>query len=252
MGKLFALLALAVFVAPAAHAQPGGKGANKGGNHGANNGARVGKTAFLLNVHAFDKCPGGDFTGSNRHAIAVLNGHSGTAASSAAKVNKIFLQAGSQFAVQDGNACDQNGAYFELPVSSANCANCAGSALPAPTFVEYEVRARLVGKPGGATKITSCEEMIGIDPVIAAAVQTQKDYSWRDVRFGERFVEMYTEHGGGRLTVDYGRSADREPDVAHRTPDKDVHGRLANLRRRRAHRDAPSARDRGRGCIVSP
>src|SRR5437763_13821723 len=53
--------------------------------------------------------------------------------------------------------------------------------------------------------------VVGIDPVIAAAVQTQKDYSWRDVRFGERFVEMYTEHGGGRLTVDYGRLHETEP-----------------------------------------
>jgi inward rectifier potassium channel len=52
--------------------------------------------------------------------------------------------------------------------------------------------------------------VVGIDPVIAAAVQTQKDYTWRDVRFGERFVEMYTEHGDGRLTVDYGRLHDTE------------------------------------------
>ncbi|MGC2625191.1 MAG: ion channel [Candidatus Udaeobacter sp.] len=53
--------------------------------------------------------------------------------------------------------------------------------------------------------------VVGIDPVLAAAVQTQKDYSWRDVRFGERFVEIYTEHGGGRLTVDYNRLHDTEP-----------------------------------------
>jgi inward rectifier potassium channel len=52
--------------------------------------------------------------------------------------------------------------------------------------------------------------VVGIDPVIAAAVQTQKDYSWRDIRFGQRFVEIYTEHGGGRLTVDYGRLHDTE------------------------------------------
>jgi inward rectifier potassium channel len=45
--------------------------------------------------------------------------------------------------------------------------------------------------------------VVGIDPVIAAAVQTQKDYTWRDLRFGERFVEIYTQHGGGKLTVDY-------------------------------------------------
>ncbi len=52
--------------------------------------------------------------------------------------------------------------------------------------------------------------VVGIDPVIAAAVQTQKDYTWRDVRFGERFVEIYTELGEGRLTVDYGRLHDTE------------------------------------------
>ena len=52
--------------------------------------------------------------------------------------------------------------------------------------------------------------VVGIDPVIAASVQTQKDYSWRDIQFGHRFVEIYTEHGGGRLTVDYGRLHDTE------------------------------------------
>jgi inward rectifier potassium channel len=53
--------------------------------------------------------------------------------------------------------------------------------------------------------------IIGIDPVIAASVQTQHDYTWRDIRFGERFVEIYTDHGGGKLTVDYGRLHETEP-----------------------------------------
>jgi inward rectifier potassium channel len=53
--------------------------------------------------------------------------------------------------------------------------------------------------------------VVGIDPVIAASVQTQKDYTWRDIQFDHRFVEIYTEHGGGRLTVDYGRLHDTEP-----------------------------------------
>lgn len=53
--------------------------------------------------------------------------------------------------------------------------------------------------------------VVGIDPVIPASVQTQQDYSWSDVRFGERFVEIYTEHGSGKLTVDYGRIHDTEP-----------------------------------------
>jgi len=55
--------------------------------------------------------------------------------------------------------------------------------------------------------------VVGIDPVIAAEVQTQKDYSWRELRFGERFVEIYHESTGKRrrLTVDYGRLHDTEP-----------------------------------------
>jgi inward rectifier potassium channel len=52
--------------------------------------------------------------------------------------------------------------------------------------------------------------VVGIDPVIAAEVQTQTDYSWRDLRFGHRFVEIYTQEKG-RLTVDYGRLHDTEP-----------------------------------------
>ncbi len=53
--------------------------------------------------------------------------------------------------------------------------------------------------------------VVGIDPVIAAEVQTQKDYTFRDIRLGHRFVEIYTQHGGGKLTVDYGRLHDIEP-----------------------------------------
>ena len=55
--------------------------------------------------------------------------------------------------------------------------------------------------------------VVGIDPVIAAEVQTQKDYTWSDVLFGRRFVEIYQEHKGEgrRLTVDYGRLHDTEP-----------------------------------------
>jgi inward rectifier potassium channel len=53
--------------------------------------------------------------------------------------------------------------------------------------------------------------VVGIETVIQAAVQSQKDYSWRDIRFGERFVEIYTETGERRLTVDYGRLHETEP-----------------------------------------
>jgi inward rectifier potassium channel len=60
--------------------------------------------------------------------------------------------------------------------------------------------------------------VIGIDPVIPAAVQTQHDYTWRDVRFGERFVEIYSEPVDGKLTVDFGRLHDTEPVGEHPNP----------------------------------
>ena len=52
--------------------------------------------------------------------------------------------------------------------------------------------------------------VVGIDPVIPAAVQTQQDYLWRDIQFDQRFVEIYTQSGDGQLTVDYGRIHDTE------------------------------------------
>jgi inward rectifier potassium channel len=61
-----------------------------------------------------------------------------------------------------------------------------------------------------AARVVLIASVVGIDPVIPAAVQTQQDYTWRDIRFGERFVEIYTDHGDGRLTVDYGRLHDTE------------------------------------------
>ena len=62
------------------------------------------------------------------------------------------------------------------------------------------------------SRATFVASVIGIDPVIPAAVQTQQDYTWRDVRFGERFVEIYSEPVEGRLTVDFGRLHDRNRD----------------------------------------
>ena len=62
-----------------------------------------------------------------------------------------------------------------------------------------------------SSRILFIVSVVGIDPVLAASVQTQKDYTWRDIQFGHRFVEIYTEHGGGQLTVDYGRLHETEP-----------------------------------------
>jgi len=62
-----------------------------------------------------------------------------------------------------------------------------------------------------ASRAIFIASVVGIDPVIPAAVQTQQDYSWRDIRFGQRFVEIYSEPDHGKLTVDFGRLHDTEP-----------------------------------------
>ena len=53
--------------------------------------------------------------------------------------------------------------------------------------------------------------IVCIDTVIQAPVQSQYDYTWSDVQFDRRFVEIYTELGGGRYEVNYGRVHETEP-----------------------------------------
>lgn len=50
-----------------------------------------------------------------------------------------------------------------------------------------------------------------IETVMAAPVQSQQDYTFTDIRWGERFVEIYEDLPDGRLQVDYGRIHDTEP-----------------------------------------
>ncbi len=61
-----------------------------------------------------------------------------------------------------------------------------------------------------ASRAVFAASVVGVETVIPASVQSQQDYTWRDVRFDERFVDIYTDHGDGRLTVDYGRLHDTE------------------------------------------
>src|SRR5204862_36826 len=65
-----------------------------------------------------------------------------------------------------------------------------------------------------ASRAVLVASVVGIETVIPASVQTQKDYSWRDIRFGERFVDIFSELEQGRLTVDYARLHDTEPVAA--------------------------------------
>jgi inward rectifier potassium channel len=53
--------------------------------------------------------------------------------------------------------------------------------------------------------------VVCIDTVIPAPVQSATDYSYDDILWNRRFVEIYTETPNGRFTVDYGRIADTEP-----------------------------------------
>ena len=53
--------------------------------------------------------------------------------------------------------------------------------------------------------------IVCVDSVVAAAVQSQHDYTWRDIRFDERFVEIYTQDDAGRFVVDYGLLHETEP-----------------------------------------
>jgi hypothetical protein len=156
------------------------------------NGAKVGKQGFLLNVIAFENCPQGEFLDSHRHQIAVKANHQGNATNKSEKTNKIFLRSGEDFWVQDGNACDKGGAQFELPITDANCSNCGHvtpDSDPEPTFTEYEVRARMVGQPGGKVTVTSCTEMLvedenGGDPTLESFCSVGENNVW----VGERKV----------------------------------------------------------------
>jgi len=100
---------------------------------------------YNLNIIGHDNCPGGTFTGSNRHAIAVFltyddGSQNGTLYRDLVKDNKIFLGPGTAFQVIDGNACDGDGARFQLP---------------ADVSMSWDVYARALG-PGGHADITTC------------------------------------------------------------------------------------------------
>jgi len=140
---------------------------------------------YMLNVIAYDKCPAGDFTDSNRHMIAVkanfdpysdpLNPLTGTQAGKLAseliKTNTIGLKEGPDFQVLDGNACDQGGAEFMLSTDPYTCPADDPYCLNTdPTFQEYKVFVRLVGKPKTGIGVTTCAtETVITDPLTGTA-----------------------------------------------------------------------------------
>ena len=112
-------------------------------------------THYNLQVIAFDNCPAGDFTGSNRHQIAVKanyqvisgdlgSNQGGTLKSDLLKQNTILLAPSdtSEFRVADGNACHRN--------------DGAELILPRDVYGKYRVYVRLVGAQGTGIGVTSC------------------------------------------------------------------------------------------------
>jgi inward rectifier potassium channel len=71
-----------------------------------------------------------------------------------------------------------------------------------------------------ASRALLVASVVGVETVIPAAVQTQQDYTWQDIRFGEHFVDIYTDHGKGKITVDYARIHETEVRGGMKASDK--------------------------------
>lgn len=67
-----------------------------------------------------------------------------------------------------------------------------------------------------ASSLARCDaffvaSVMSIETVMAAEVQSQQDYSHSDIRWGERFVDIYEATPDGSLQVDYARIHETEP-----------------------------------------
>jgi len=150
-----AVLALIVSYATTGLAQTKGNGLPKGQ-----------KLLYNLEVIAYDgdHCPAGD-PGGHRIAVKadVNDNPNGVKVDALVRQNDIMLAPG-PFAVLDGNACTDGVASFQLPLNP--CAETLDQAcsLDDPTFQEYEVYTRLVGKPGTGIDVTTCATNDGGTP----------------------------------------------------------------------------------------
>jgi hypothetical protein len=125
---------------------------------------------YNLNLLGKTTCPGDDLKGTNRHTIMVKlyftdvdpNNTVGDNPGNIVnldKTNKIFLKEG-PFQVLDGNACDGDGALFQLPANSDPGEDGIwGTSDDVIYGAAYEVYVRELGKPGGTGDLRTC----GID-----------------------------------------------------------------------------------------
>jgi hypothetical protein len=126
---------------------------------------------YNLNILGKDHCAGDDLKGSNRHTIQVLLRFSDTTTTGQLfatldRRNKIFLKEG-EFQVLDGNACDGDGAKFQLPANPFTCPDEDPECLDSdPTFQNYTVWIRELGKPGGEAEMRTCAVGAGDDGIL--------------------------------------------------------------------------------------
>ena len=133
----------------------------------------VGPGGFSLEIIAFENCPGGDFTDSNRRMIAVeanyqaidgdmySNQHQ-KLVKELIRNNTISLvpaPEGESFNVLDGNACGsgKQDAILQLPITPENCDPCDTDPI-LTGFTEYRVELALVGAPGSGIGVSTCGE----------------------------------------------------------------------------------------------
>jgi len=131
---------------------------------------------YNLNILGKDHCAGDDLKGSNRHTIQVLlhfsdTTNTGQLFATLDKRNKIFLTEGA-FQVLDGNACDGDGAAFQLAGNPFTCPADDPQCLKTqPTFSEYTVWARALGSPKNnpSATINTCATDAGADLIFGTA-----------------------------------------------------------------------------------
>jgi hypothetical protein len=146
------------------------------------NGAPSG-SHYNLNIIGKTDCTTDPMTNSNGHVIFVLlNGGdvatnlNGKLASTISKVNKIYLQQApdaTTFDVLDGNACDGDGALFELPNPTNG----------------YSIWARALATPGGNATMTTC----ATDPTTGEVVCSTLNVLLTRSKGQSKFTNVTTE-----------------------------------------------------------
>lgn len=101
--------------------------------------------------------------------------------------------------------------FFELPLDPSSMISFPAALTIRHSIDEHSPLHGVTAEQLEASGAFFLAASIATETVMAASVQSHKDYSWRDIRYHERFVDVYQETAQGKLTVDYGRLHDTEP-----------------------------------------